>query len=47
MLRRGYNVVDGSDALGGQNAGLFFIAYVRDPRIGFIPVQMRWRSPTR
>ncbi|MCD4524349.1 iron uptake transporter deferrochelatase/peroxidase subunit [Nocardioides sp. cx-173] len=39
MLRRGYNFVDGSDALGGLNAGLFFIAYVRDPRTGFIPVQ--------
>ncbi|GEP33254.1 peroxidase [Nocardioides szechwanensis] len=39
MLRRGYNFVDGSDALGGLNAGLFFIAYVRDPRTGFIPIQ--------
>jgi deferrochelatase/peroxidase EfeB len=39
MLRRGYNFVDGSDPLGGLNAGLFFIAYVRDPRTGFIPVQ--------
>ena len=32
MLRRGYNFVDGSDALGRLDAGLFFIAYVRDPR---------------
>ncbi|WP_193610195.1 iron uptake transporter deferrochelatase/peroxidase subunit [Nocardioides lijunqiniae] len=39
MLRRGYNFVDGSDSLGGLNAGLFFIAYVRDPRTGFIPIQ--------
>jgi len=39
MLRRGYNFVDGSDALGGLDAGLFFIAYVRDPRTQFIPVQ--------
>jgi deferrochelatase/peroxidase EfeB len=39
MLRRGYNFVDGSDPLGGLNAGLFFIAYVRDPRTGFIPIQ--------
>ena len=31
MLRRGYNFVDGSDALGGLDAGLFFLAYVRDP----------------
>src|SRR6185503_9717112 len=39
MLRRGYNFVDGSDALGGLDAGLFFIAYVRDPRRHFIPLQ--------
>jgi deferrochelatase/peroxidase EfeB len=39
MLRRGYNYVDGSDGLGRLNAGLFFIAYQRDPRTAFIPVQ--------
>jgi deferrochelatase/peroxidase EfeB len=39
MLRRGYNFVDGSNALGGLDAGLFFIAYVRDPRTHYIPVQ--------
>ncbi len=39
MLRRGYNFVDGSTSLGALNAGLFFIAYVRDPDTGFIPVQ--------
>jgi deferrochelatase/peroxidase EfeB len=39
MLRRGYNFVDGSDALGGLDAGLFFIAYVKDPGTHFIPVQ--------
>ena len=39
MLRRGYNFVDGSNALGGLDAGLFFIAYVRDPRTHFIPIQ--------
>ncbi|MDF1605163.1 iron uptake transporter deferrochelatase/peroxidase subunit [Nocardioides sp. YIM 152315] len=39
MLRRGYNFVDGSDALGGLNAGLFFIAFVRDPDTQFIPIQ--------
>ena len=38
-LRRGYNFVDGSNALGGLDAGLFFIAYVRDPRTHFIPLQ--------
>jgi deferrochelatase/peroxidase EfeB len=39
LLRRGYNFVDGSDGLGRLNAGLFFIAYQRDPRTGFVPVQ--------
>ncbi len=39
MLRRGYNFVDGSDDIGGLDAGLFFIAYVRDPRTQFIPLQ--------
>ncbi|WP_137293357.1 iron uptake transporter deferrochelatase/peroxidase subunit [Nocardioides dongxiaopingii] len=39
MLRRGYNFVDGSDDRGGLNAGLFFIAYVRDPDTHFIPIQ--------
>ena len=32
MLRRGYNFTDGNDALGRLDAGLFFIAFVRDPR---------------
>ena len=32
MLRRGYNFVDGNDELGGLDAGLFFLAYVRNPR---------------
>jgi deferrochelatase/peroxidase EfeB len=41
MLRRGYNFVDGSNALGGLDAGLFFIAYVRDPRTHFIPLQAK------
>jgi deferrochelatase/peroxidase EfeB len=41
MLRRGYNFVDGSDGLGRLDAGLFFIAYQRDPRTAFIPVQTR------
>jgi deferrochelatase/peroxidase EfeB len=44
MLRRGYNFVDGSNALGGLDAGLFFIAYVRDPRTQFIPLQTRMAS---
>jgi deferrochelatase/peroxidase EfeB len=44
MLRRGYNFVDGSNALGGLDAGLFFVAYVRDPRTHFIPLQNRMAS---
>ncbi|WP_243057386.1 iron uptake transporter deferrochelatase/peroxidase subunit [Nocardioides sp. SR21] len=39
MLRRGYNFVDGSNPLGGLDAGLFFIAFVRDPDTHFIPIQ--------
>jgi len=41
MLRRGYNFVDGSDGLGRMDAGLFFLAYVRDPGEQFIPIQMK------
>ena len=41
MLRRGYNFVDGNDNLGRLDAGLFFLAYQRDPRTAFIPVQQR------
>jgi deferrochelatase/peroxidase EfeB len=39
MLRRGYNFVDGSNDLGGLDAGLFFIAFVRDPVKQFVPMQ--------
>lgn len=39
LLRRGYNFVDGNDELGRLNAGLFFIAFQRDPRKQFIPIQ--------
>ena len=41
MLRRGYNFTDGNDDLGRLDAGLFFIAYVRDPRTQYIPMQTR------
>jgi deferrochelatase/peroxidase EfeB len=41
LLRRGYNFVDGNDELGRLNAGLFFIAFQRDPRTQFIPIQSR------
>jgi deferrochelatase/peroxidase EfeB len=40
ILRRGYNFTDGIDARVGQlDAGLFFLAYQRDPRAQFIPMQ--------
>jgi deferrochelatase/peroxidase EfeB len=39
LLRRGYNFVDGSDGLGQLSAGLFFIAYQRDPEKQFVQVQ--------
>ncbi|MFJ5552277.1 iron uptake transporter deferrochelatase/peroxidase subunit [Streptomyces sp. NPDC093225] len=39
ILRRGYSFTDGTDGLGRLDAGLFFIAYQRDVRKGFIPVQ--------
>ncbi|MFF2052286.1 iron uptake transporter deferrochelatase/peroxidase subunit [Leifsonia sp. NPDC058194] len=41
LLRRGYNFVDGNDDLGRLNAGLFFIAFQRDPRTQFIAIQSR------
>ena len=44
MLRRGYNFVDGNDSLGRLDAGLFFLAYQRDPRSAYIPVQQRLSS---
>ena len=40
MLRRGYNYTDGSDGLGRLDAGLFFIAFVKDPRTHYVPMQM-------
>lgn len=39
ILRRGYSFTDGTDGLGRLEAGLFFLAYQRDVRTGFIPVQ--------
>jgi len=44
MLRRGYNFTDGADDLGRLDAGLFFLAYVRDPRTQFVPIQERMSS---
>ncbi|MFC3898228.1 iron uptake transporter deferrochelatase/peroxidase subunit [Lentzea rhizosphaerae] len=39
ILRRGYNFTDGSDGLGHLDAGLFFVAFNRDSRKQFVPMQ--------
>ncbi|MGG5260757.1 iron uptake transporter deferrochelatase/peroxidase subunit [Phycicoccus avicenniae] len=39
ILRRGYTFADGSDGQGHLDAGLFFIAFVRDPHRQFVPMQ--------
>jgi len=40
ILRRGYSFTDGIDPVTGQlDAGLFFIAYQKDPRKQFVPIQ--------
>lgn len=40
MLRRGYNYQDGIDSLGRWDAGLFFLAYSRDPRTHVVPAML-------
>ncbi len=44
ILRRGYNFTDGSDGFGHLDAGLFFIAFVRNPVTQFIPMQAQLAS---
>jgi len=44
ILRRGYNFTDGSDGFGHLDAGLFFIAFVRNPITQFIPMQTQLAS---
>jgi deferrochelatase/peroxidase EfeB len=39
ILRRGYNFVDGADGSGHLDAGLFFLAFMRDPHKQFVPLQ--------
>ena len=39
LLRRGYSFVDGTDELGRLDAGLFFLAYQRDPQAQFVRIQ--------
>ncbi len=42
LLRRGYSFTDGVDPrTAGLDAGLFFLAYQRDPRRQFVPIQQR------
>ncbi|MCX5045508.1 iron uptake transporter deferrochelatase/peroxidase subunit [Aldersonia sp. NBC_00410] len=41
LLRRGYNFTDGSDGFGHLDAGLFFIAYCRNPQTQFVPMQLQ------
>lgn len=41
LLRRGYNFTDGTDTLARLDAGLFFIAFVRDPGKHYVPMQSR------
>lgn len=39
ILRRGYNFTDGTDGLGHLDAGLFFVAFMRDAHKQFVPIQ--------
>ncbi len=41
ILRRPYSFMDGGGGEGNLEAGLFFLAYQRDPRRQFIPIQRR------
>ena len=48
ILRRGYSFTDGIDPSTGQlDAGLFFLAYQRDPRKQFVPIQQTPGRPRR
>ena len=47
ILRRGYNYTDGSDGLGRLDAGLIFLAFVRDLDKQFIPMQMQLSQSDR
>ncbi len=42
LLRRGYGFADGIDPDSGElDAGLFFIAFQKDPAAQFVPIQRR------
>jgi deferrochelatase/peroxidase EfeB len=48
ILRRGYSYTDGIDAdTGLLDAGLFFIAFQKDPRAQFVPLQRKLGSHDR
>jgi deferrochelatase/peroxidase EfeB len=47
ILRRGYNFVDGLDSQGQVEAGLFFVAFQRDPRRQFVTIQRRLAAHDR
>ncbi|HTS15772.1 MAG TPA: Dyp-type peroxidase, partial [Candidatus Sulfotelmatobacter sp.] len=45
ILRRGYSFTDGIDPVTGQlDAGLFFICFQKDPRLGFVAIQRQLGS---
>ena len=45
LLRRGYSFTDGIDPQTGLlDAGLFFIAFQKDPRTQFVPIQRKLGS---
>jgi deferrochelatase/peroxidase EfeB len=46
ILRRGYSFTDGTDGLGRLDAGLFFLAYQRDVREGFVRIQRNLAKDT-
>ncbi|PAZ10336.1 deferrochelatase/peroxidase EfeB [Streptomyces sp. SA15] len=46
ILRRGYSFTDGTDGLGRLDAGLFFLAYQRDVRKGFVQIQRNLATDT-
>ena len=47
LLRRGYSFVDGTDHLGRLDAGLFFLAYQRDPRSQFVTINRHLAGNSR
>ncbi|MER8187885.1 iron uptake transporter deferrochelatase/peroxidase subunit [Kitasatospora sp. NPDC094015] len=47
ILRRGFSFTDGTDGLGRLEAGLFFLAYQRDTRKAFVPLQQRLAASDR